>query len=132
MGNYKFDLDLSEGKSGETLVARILDGEGVIEVKRDWKVSITGNIAIEYRCRGRRSGISTSTAAWWAIVLDGEKYGHEVVIFIRRTRLLEITHDYYSRGSFVRGGDDNASEMVLIPVAELVKWKPLSVKPELI
>lgn len=133
MGNYKFDFDLPEGQAAERLVREILCGEcGPVEVKRDFKASATGNVAIEFKCRGRPSGISTSTALWWAIVLDGAKYGHEVAILIKTSRLRAISKHLYKQGKWTRGGDDKASEMVLIPVAQLVQWYPKLVSPSLI
>lgn len=133
MGNYDFKLDLPEGEAGERLTKEILTGErGTVEVKRDWYVSFSGNVAIEFKCRGRPSGIATSTATWWAFVLDGAKYGHEVVVLIKRTRLRELAREFYKKGSWKPGGDGGTSRMVLIPVEELVKWVPSMVAPELI
>ena len=133
MGNYDFILDLREGTAAERLAKEILSGEhGTVEVKREWYVSSSGNVAIEYKCRGRPSGIATSTATWWAFVLDGAKYGHEVVVLIKRTRLREMAREFYKKGYLKPGGDDGASRMVLIPVEELVKWVPSMVAPELI
>ena len=62
----KFDIDLDFGKVGEKAVEEMLEGDGSIEVKNEreiWKT--TGNIAIEIRCRGKLSGISTTTAKTW-------------------------------------------------------------------
>lgn len=133
MGNYDFILDLREGTAAERLVKEILSGErGTVEVKREWYVSSSGNVAIEFKCRRRPSGIATSTATWWAFVLDGPKYGHEVVILIKRARLRDLAREFYKKGSWKPGGDDSASRMVLIPVEELVKWVPSTVAPELI
>lgn len=132
MGNYKFDLDLPEGEAAERLVKEILCGErGLVEVKRDFKVSDTGNIAIEYKSRGHKSGIATTAANWWAITLDGSQFGHEVIILIKTARLITIARKFYKTGGSVKGGDNLTSEMVLIPVTELVK--PISVgQPELV
>jgi len=134
MGNYDFKIDLPEGEAGERLTKGILTGErGTVEVKRDWRVSETGNIAIEFKCRGKKSGVATSTATWWAVVLDGPKYGHEVIILIKRHRLRAMAAEYYREGNWTYGGDDGKSLIVLIPVHQLVSWVPPStIKPELI
>lgn len=133
MGNYDFILDLPEGTAAERLAKEILSGErGTVEVKREWIVSSSGNVAVEFKCRGRSSGIATSMATWWAFVLDGPKYGHEVVILIKRVRLRDLAREFYKKGSWKPGGDNGASRMVLIPVDELVKWVPSEVVPELI
>ena len=69
----KFDIDLDFGKVGEREVENLLEGNGKIEVKTErdiWKK--TGNIAIEIRCRGKLSGISTTEAKTWIHMLkDG-------------------------------------------------------------
>ena len=57
----KFDLDLKFGHFGEDFVRDLQNGNTMIEVKTErdiWKT--TGNIAIEIRCNGRPSGISTT------------------------------------------------------------------------
>ena len=68
----KFDIDLAFGKVGEKAVEEMFEGDGTIEVKTEreiWKTS--KNIAIEIRCRGKLSGISTTTAKTWIHMLDG-------------------------------------------------------------
>lgn len=133
MRNSDFDLDLQDGKAGEELVRAILSNElGTVEVKRDFKVSESGNVAIEYRCWHKRSGISATKALWWAIILDGTRYGHEVVILIKTDRLKAIAKYWYAQGMKTHGGDDNASEMVLVPVGQLVLWSSTIVQPVLV
>lgn len=123
--NSKFDIDLRNGQFAEWLIHELLSDEcGTIEVKRDFKVSETGNLAIEFRCRGRKSGISITEATWWAFVLDGPRYEHEVVLIIKASRLRIMANYFYEQNQWTLGGDDNASEMVLIPVTRLLAWEP--------
>jgi hypothetical protein len=70
-----FDLDLSIGHEGETLVNELLTGGKTVEVKRDLKWHITGNVYIEVQCQSRTgnwydSGLTTTKAAYWAFVLQ--------------------------------------------------------------
>lgn len=70
-----FDLDLSKGQEGETLVNELLTGGKTVEVKRDLKWHQTGNVYIEVQCKSRAgdwyaSGLSTTKAAYWAFVLQ--------------------------------------------------------------
>ena len=134
MGHYNFEFDLPEGIAAERLVEEILAGErGTIEVKRDFKVSDTGNIAIEFECRGRKSDIAVTKAMWWAIVLDGRQFAHEMIIFIKTSRLKEIAKDIYKARGFVTGGDKNSNtKMILIPIERFFEYNPKSSKPELI
>ena len=61
-----FDLDLEYGKMGEEFVQKVMEGNTKIEVKTErdiWKT--TGNVAIEIRCNGKPSGLSTTEAYTW-------------------------------------------------------------------
>ena len=58
--DYDFKLDLPKGEESERTIAFLLymnDGD-LIEAKRDFIVSNTGNVAIEYECKGKPSGIA--------------------------------------------------------------------------
>ena len=57
-----FDLDLEYGELHEEITRKILVGDLRIEVKTDRQAHMTGNVAIETRCRGKPSGISITTA----------------------------------------------------------------------
>ena len=133
MAHYNYDLDFPEGEFAERLVRDLLGGErGPIEVKRDWKVTETGNLAIEYEYRGRKSGIATTEATWWAIVLNGPQFAHQMLIFIKTSRLREMAREVYKRGGVVKGGDKARSKMVLIPLEELVRYSPKATQPDML
>ncbi len=55
VADKRFDLNLAEGKLSENRLASILK---TVEVKRDFKTSDTGNVAIEYACNSEPSGIT--------------------------------------------------------------------------
>ncbi len=116
----RWDLDLAYGKVGEQMVRELLTGRMTVEVKRDDLVSDTGNIAIEYSFKGSPSGIMATKADFWAIILSGQLYQDDFIIFIRTERLRSIVRMYHLRGSWVQGGDRSDSLMVLIPVKELL------------
>ncbi len=71
-----FDLDFSFGKEGEQLVSDLLTEGKRIEVKRDRKWNITGNVYIETDCFFTKSnawapsGLSVTEAEYWAFVLN--------------------------------------------------------------
>ena len=114
----KFDIDLDFGKVGEREVENLLEGNGKIEVKTErdiWKK--TGNIAIEIRCRGKLSGISTTEAKTWIHML---KDGGGVFIFpVEDLREKIRTRKKEGRLKIVMGGDDNAAQLALLPISEL-------------
>ena len=61
----KFDIDLQYGKVREKLVADMLQDKK-IEVKSERDVwQRTGNIAIEYECYGKPSGINATESDYW-------------------------------------------------------------------
>jgi hypothetical protein len=114
----RWDINQSEGEIAEGTVAKLLGDNGLtVEVKRDFKASDTGNFAVEFMCGGKPSGISTSQSEWWAIVLDGEQYNGEVILFIKKKRLERLLFPARK----VRGGDNNKAEMFLVRIEELVK-----------
>ena len=65
-----FSHDLKFGQIGENLIGEIFSNKK-IEVKRDKWICKSGNIAVEYESRGRKSGIAKSTADWWCFILSG-------------------------------------------------------------
>ena len=117
----KFDLDLKFGLLGEDFVRDIQNGNNKIEVKTErdiWKT--TGNIAIEIRCNGRPSGISTTGSAIWIHLLSYEgkiEGGFILPVPYLKARIKELLKEEKAR--IVMGGDFDASQMVLMPIKEL-------------
>ena len=82
-GNYSYDLLL--GQKGEGLLADILKLKGdKVEVKTDYKATRTGNLFIEYESRGKASGLSTSTADYWAFIINQPLMIHMCYEFLFR------------------------------------------------
>lgn len=111
-----FDIDMEYGTRGENILMDILESKR-IEVKTDRLAHITGNVAIEYKYRGKPSGISTTEAEYWAFVL----YDMTTIILVPTEKLKEIARDKFRKDQVTLGGDENASEMILIPIEELTK-----------
>jgi hypothetical protein len=86
-----------------------------VEVKHDLQAANTGNVAIEVAYRGQASGIVTSRAGWWAIVIGEEA----VAMKTDELRLLVMAPG----NRRVRGGDENRVELVLIALEKLRKPK---------
>ena len=113
--NKNFDLDLEYGVNGENLVLKIFDGSKKVEVKTDRMAHKTGNIAVEYECGGKPSGISKTEADYWAFIIKNGAY----ILIVRTDYLKKIARHWYMQGKVVAGGDDNASMMVLIPINQI-------------
>jgi hypothetical protein len=108
----RFDLNLAEGKLSESAFADVLGGKS-FEVKRDYKASQTKNIAIEYECRGKPSGIAVTEAEVWAIDL-----GRGTWVVIETQRLKELAKAHW-RNRVIGGDVGSNTKMVLIPLSQL-------------
>ena len=117
--NNKYDIDLDFGKTGEKIIEEIFEGNGTIEVKREreevWRKY--KNIAIEIRCDGKLSGISTTTAKTWIHILDG---GGGAFIFPVDELKKKIKKRQDEGTLKLRmGGDNKASQLAVIPIDEV-------------
>lgn len=117
----KFDKDLSYGQNGEAQLQELLEGiaggEVTLEVKsnRPGLCKRTGNAAIETSYRGRPSGLMTTSADWWAIRVEGR------IVMIQTSLLRHLVNEADEHGfRKVFGGDEYQSELVLIPLADLL------------
>ena len=121
--NDKFDLDLDFGKVGEKYIEQVFEGDGRIEVKTERDIcATTGNIAIEVRSRGKLSGISITDARTWIQLLSIDntiKGGFIIPVKQLKARIKELHESGDAR--LVMGGDDDASQMVLLPINKLFK-----------
>ena len=117
----KFDIDLAFGEKGEEFVRDVLQGNGKVEVKteRD-KWEGTGNIAIEIRCNGKLSGLSSTESKTWVHLLSVNDKIRGGFIF-NTDYLKDIVKSLVKDGKakVTMGGDFNASQMVLLPIKEL-------------
>ena len=116
----KFDIDLQYGKVREGEIASMLQNEKIeVKTERDiWKT--TGNIVVEFECRGKPSGIAVTEAKWWAHVLaDGDET--YFTLLFPTDKLKKIARKYYNKA--VYGGDDNLSKFVLLPLKEVFNGK---------
>ena len=116
-----FDLDLEFGKLGEDFVNDMQVGNKKIEVKTErdiWKT--TGNIAVEIRYKGQPSGLSTTDSNVWIHLLSYNGQIESGFLF-SVPKLKEMVKSLI-KGKIARivmGGDDNLSQIVLIPIKEL-------------
>ena len=116
-----FDIDLDFGKIYEQKVKDIFEVKGGIEVKTErgaWKQ--TGNIAIEIRYKGNPSGLSTTNADWWVHILSNNG-DIDTALMFKVNKLKKKISKLVSRkeAHIVMGGDNNKSEIVLVPINKL-------------
>ncbi|MGB0817836.1 MAG: hypothetical protein ACPGQQ_02930 [Candidatus Puniceispirillaceae bacterium] len=124
----RFDFDLKYGQGVECELLKALQGPIEVKAERDIWLT-TGNIAIEYECRGHLSGIAVTEAKHWAqaLMIDGQPYCYLVWPI---DVLKGIARDYAKRKNIIMGGDDKCAKMVLLPLREVIvpneKTKPHS------
>ncbi len=113
----KFDLDLEYGKVREQQVADMLQDKK-IEVKSERDVwQKTGNIAIEYECYGKPSGINATESDYWFhnLCIGDETFA--TIVFDTSSLKRIINNLDYKKS--VSGGDNNASRMYLLNLQKL-------------
>lgn len=113
----KFDLDLAYGKVREQRIADMLQDKK-IEVKSERDLWMkTGNIAIEYECYGKPSGIAATEADYWFHNLCiGDRTFATLVFDVPSLRAIIDNLDYKRS---VSGGDNYASRMYLLNLQKL-------------
>jgi hypothetical protein len=121
--NPNFDIDLEFGLVYEDKLKDILQSEGgKIEVKteRDTWVD-TGNIAIEVSYKGKPSGLARTKADWWfhILTIDGNIIS---MLSFPVPKLKYIIRELYKKDlvKSVMGGDNNDSEILLVPIDKLI------------
>jgi len=113
----KFDIDLEYGKVREKMVADMLQDKK-IEVKSERDVwQKTGNIAIEYECYGKPSGINATESDYWFHNLCIGEDTFATIVFDTKSLKRIIDNLDYKRS--VSGGDNNASRMYLLNLQKL-------------
>mgnify|MGYP003150770015 CR=1 FL=1 len=119
--DLKVEEDMLFGKIGEKFTEELFEGNTKIEIKTErdiWKT--TGNIAIEIRCKGKPSGISTTKSSVWIhlLALKGVIKGG---FLFKVDQLKDKIKKLQKEGRLVlkMGGDDNLSQMALLPIKEL-------------
>ena len=113
----KFDLDLQYGQVREQMVADMLQNKK-IEVKSERDVwQRTGNIAIEYECYGKPSGINATDSDYWFHNLCIGEDTFATLVF--NTKSLKRIIDKLDHKKTVSGGDNNAARMYLLNLQKL-------------
>jgi len=113
----KFDLDLEYGEIREDKIKDMLQNKK-IEVKSERGMWMhTGNIAIEYECYNKPSGIkATESDYWFHNLCVGDK---EFCTLVFDTDMLKLIIDKLDNFKTVSGGDHNASKMYLVNLQKL-------------
>jgi len=109
-----FTKDLSYGKKHEKLVMKSLEN---FELKTDRMAHKTGNVYVEFKSRGKDSGIITSKSDTWIFKIPNGRDTHLFSIHIPLTRLRKLVSKDYK---VVPGGDKLTSRGYLVPLTDLI------------
>ena len=113
----KFDIDLQYGKVREKRVADMLQDKKIeVKSERDMWVR-TGNIAIEYECYGKPSGINATKSDYWFhnLCIGDETFATLVFDVPSLKRII----DNLDEKRTVSGGDNGAARMYLLSLQKL-------------
>ena len=119
--DLKVKEDMLFGKLGEKFTEELFEGNNKIEIKTERDMWMrTGNIAIEIRCKGVPSGISTTESSVWIHLLAQNGVIKGGFLF-KVDQLRDKIKKLHKNGGLkmVMGGDDNLSQMALLPIKEL-------------
>jgi hypothetical protein len=111
--NSDFRYDLIIGQIAEHELANILTNKR-IEVKSDKAAHRTGNVFVEYASRGKPSGLATTQADYYCFEVKG------TYILISVPRLKIIARKHIGTYKDIRGGDENTSKGILLPILDLL------------
>ena len=113
----KFDLDLQYGQIRESQIAEMLENSKIeVKSERDvWQKS--GNIAVEYQCYGKPSGIDATESDYWFhnLCIGDETYA--TIVF--KTDVLKRIIGSLDFVRSVKGGDNMDSRMYLLNLQKL-------------
>lgn len=132
MGNYNFVKDLKNAKVTEEEVAQLLikkHGAEILdfnntashditatidektftfEVKEDFQCGDTGNVAVEYSCRGKASGIETTQAEYYIYKIHLKDKIEYVMSSVEKLRDSIANKQYFRT---VNGGDYKSNSL---------------------
>lgn len=122
--NNKFDVDLQYGQEGERWLTWLGTDQARVEVKTErdtW--AETGNAVFEYSSRGKPSGVAVTEADYW--LHNFKEKDQTVMCFMFRVlelkeflRLVFKNPERYG-ARICNGGDENTSNVILLPIAQL-------------
>ena len=111
-----FFYDLSFGEKAEDWVKKIFSEGSKVEVKYDRLAHATGRLYVEIYSRNKPSGISTTQAEYWIFVIDKKDYA----LIVNTEKLKELCRLTFQISGLTKGGDENTSQGVLIPINQII------------
>ena len=111
--NNDFKYDLKVGQAKEKELGDIFNNK-TVEVKYDLQALETNNVYVEYYSRGKKSGISISKADYYCFAFG------DTFHLISTSSLKDKCRKYIGTSRDKKGGDNNTSKGILLPIKELL------------
>jgi len=113
--NSNFSHDLEVGQVFEKQLSYVFENKS-IECKKDLLAHKTGNVFIEYfnLRSNKKSGLSTTEADWYAIWINEHN-----IRLVSTNYLKEKCRKYLNTKRDIKGGDNNTSKGILLPIKEI-------------
>jgi len=105
---YKAEITKFCNSSKFDILAKIEEKEYSFEVKEDFMSWKTGNVALEFECRGKPSGILTSEANFYIYKIHGKNGIH---FYLFKTKTLKEMVEKKEFHRIVSGGDEGSNSM---------------------
>lgn len=90
------------------ILATIGDKDYTFEVKEDFTCARTGNVGVEYECRGKASGIAVSKADYYIYKIHTK---NEILFVLMRTTTLKAKIENKKYFRTVNGGDIGSNSL---------------------
>jgi len=117
--NNDFRYDLEFGQIRERRVRHIIE-DSKMEVKTDLQWWKWGTLAVEFECRGKPSGLATTQAKnWWVMLEKDGRHVCSLVFPVDELRGIIKALDEQEKIRWTMGGDDNMSRLALVPLSLL-------------
>ena len=120
--NFRHDLEV--GQVAEKALADIIENK-TVEVKNDLKATKTGNVFIEFKSRGKKSGIDKTEADVWCFCIN------DIFILIETSKLRKLIEPLKGTAAEKLGGDNNTSIGVVLPIIDFIIPKKENTQCEL-
>lgn len=98
--------------------------DSFVEVKVDRKTKDTGNLAIEFRCNGVPSGITTTKAHWWIHFVHTQSTYYKIPVSVLRRKIQQKKFLFTTRG-----GDGRRAELYVFPKDSFERYKHTTSTP---
>jgi hypothetical protein len=99
----------------------ILDDDIKVEVKSDCLAGKTGNLAIEYKCNNKASGLTATTADFWIYFVRYD-YNDLENFDVYKIPIKKLRKKCKKYGVIKSGGDNNRARMYLVKKEKFKKY----------